>query len=82
MPKTRTDWWLNKINGNISNDTKAIKALKKAGWKIINLWECNLKPAKINKTLPKLLKKSIEVLIKVMMAPKCTYINNLRTRKN
>ena len=22
VPKTRTDWWLNKINGNISNDTK------------------------------------------------------------
>ena len=29
IPKTRTDWWLNKINGNIVNDSKAIKALKR-----------------------------------------------------
>jgi DNA mismatch endonuclease (patch repair protein) len=55
VPKTRTEWWLNKINNNIANDAKAAKALKKEGWKIINLWECNLKPAKIKKTLSKLI---------------------------
>ena len=57
VPKTRTEWWLNKINTNKDNDTKAIKALKKEGWKIIIIWECNLKPAKIEKTLASLLKK-------------------------
>ncbi len=35
VPKTRTEWWLNKINGNIANDKKAIKALKKECWKIL-----------------------------------------------
>ncbi len=25
VPKTRTDWWLNKIHSNITNDAKAIK---------------------------------------------------------
>ena len=57
VPKTRTDWWLTKINSNITNDAKAIKALKKEGWKIIHLWECNLKPRRILKTLSFLLKK-------------------------
>jgi DNA mismatch endonuclease, patch repair protein len=57
VPKTRTQWWLNKINSNIANDEKAVKALKKAGWRIINLWECNLKSAKVEKTLSALLKK-------------------------
>ncbi len=33
--KTRTEWWLNKINGNIANDKKAIKALTNEGWEII-----------------------------------------------
>jgi DNA mismatch endonuclease (patch repair protein) len=37
VPKTRTGWWLNKINSNIANDFKATKALKKEGWRIINL---------------------------------------------
>ncbi len=57
VPKTRTDWWLNKISGNIANDVKATNALKKDGWKIINLWECNLRPARVEKTLNALLKK-------------------------
>jgi DNA mismatch endonuclease (patch repair protein) len=59
VPKTRTDWWLKKINGNIANDIKAVKALKKDGWKIITIWECNLKKDKIEKTLISLLKKII-----------------------
>ena len=57
VPKSRTDWWLNKINGNIVNDTKALKALKKEGWKIITIWECNLKSAKVERTLNTLLKE-------------------------
>lgn len=55
VPKTRTDWWLNKINTNIANDVKAIDALQKDGWKIITLWECELKPANIQTTLNALL---------------------------
>jgi DNA mismatch endonuclease, patch repair protein len=57
VPKTRTEWWLNKINGNVENDKKATKALKKEGWKIITLWECDLKPTFIDKTLTSLLRK-------------------------
>jgi len=53
-PKTRTEWWLNKINSNIANDVKAVRAIRKEGWKIIHLWECDLKANKIKKTLPKL----------------------------
>ncbi len=51
VPKTRTKWWLNKINSNKANDLKAVKALKKDRWKIITIWECRLKPEKIEKTL-------------------------------
>lgn len=57
IPKTRTQWWTNKINKNIANDEKAIKLLKKDGWKIITIWECKLKPKKLEKTLALLLKK-------------------------
>lgn len=57
IPQTRTEWWTDKINTNIANDTKAIKAIKKDGWKLITIWECALKPAKVEKTLSTLLKK-------------------------
>ena len=66
VPKTRTDWWLNKINTNKANDAKAIKALKKEGWKIINVWECNLKSAKLEKTLNNLCKKLSWYFLKVL----------------
>jgi DNA mismatch endonuclease (patch repair protein) len=55
VPKTRTEWWLNKINGNIVNDLKAETALKGRGWRIITIWECELKSPTIENTLNSLL---------------------------
>jgi DNA mismatch endonuclease (patch repair protein) len=42
VPKTRTKWWLEKIEGNKARDKKAFKELKMLGWKIIKIWECHL----------------------------------------
>ncbi len=50
VPKTRTEWWLNKIGVNISNDQKAEEQLTAAGWKVIKIWECELKTTIINHT--------------------------------
>jgi DNA mismatch endonuclease, patch repair protein len=57
IPQTRTEWWTNKINTNKANDAKAIKALKKEGWKVMVVWECGLKAAKLLVTLQELVKK-------------------------
>lgn len=43
VPKTRTKWWLEKIEGNKSRDKKAFKELKKIGLRVIEVWECKLK---------------------------------------
>ncbi|MDP2414290.1 very short patch repair endonuclease [Daejeonella sp.] len=45
VPKTRTDWWLKKIMTNTSNDLKAEETLLSKGWKIIRIWECEIKSA-------------------------------------
>lgn len=57
IPQTRTQWWTDKINTNKANDAKAVKALKKEGWKVIVVWECRLKSAKVERTLTALLNK-------------------------
>ena len=57
IPKTRTDWWQQKIETNKINDEKSQKALKKSGWKIITIYGCDLKKSKLEKTLEKLVKK-------------------------
>ncbi|ACU03152.1 very short patch repair endonuclease [Pedobacter heparinus] len=51
IPKTRTDWWLNKINGNVTKDLKSKQALIDSGWNIIEIWECELRKARIENTL-------------------------------
>lgn len=43
VPKTRTKWWLDKINSNIARDKKTKRELKKLGWKVINIWGCKFK---------------------------------------
>ncbi len=43
VPKTRTKWWLEKINGNIERDKKVKRELKKLGWKVINIWQCYIR---------------------------------------
>jgi DNA mismatch endonuclease, patch repair protein len=55
VPKTRTEWWLNKINGNINNGANAENALKAEGWNIIKIWECELKKAAFESTLTHLI---------------------------
>jgi DNA mismatch endonuclease, patch repair protein len=54
VPKTRTDWWLEKIGKNKENDVKAKKALKKLGWRVVEVWECQLRLEPKNSLLKKL----------------------------
>jgi DNA mismatch endonuclease, patch repair protein len=57
VPQTRTRWWLHKIEHNKANDAKAIKALHKEDWKVITIWECQLKKNKMAATLHRLVQK-------------------------
>jgi len=56
IPKTRTEWWLNKINGNITKDKSSKDLLLEEGWKIIEIWECELKKKLIDQTFQSLTK--------------------------
>ncbi len=42
-PKTRTKFWESKFGSNIKRDKINQKNLIKLGWKIIIVWECELK---------------------------------------
>ncbi len=57
VPKTRTEWWLNKIKGTQKRDREAEIQLNVLGWKVITLWECELKQGRIEDTLNSLIKK-------------------------
>lgn len=42
-PSSRTEFWKQKIEGNIRKDRESRKALAGAGWRIMTIWECAVK---------------------------------------
>jgi DNA mismatch endonuclease, patch repair protein len=44
VPKTRTEWWLKKIQSNKQNDVLNFEKLTDLGWKIITIFECEMNP--------------------------------------
>ena len=54
VPKTNTDFWMNKIDTNRIRDQKKISELEAMGWKVIVIWECELKTGKREDTLSSL----------------------------
>ena len=42
-PKTRTDWWENKISENKKRDLEVTRYLEDNGWKVLRFWTHDLK---------------------------------------
>ena len=57
VPGTRTEWWLQKINRNKELDAINAKKLRDLGWRVVKIYECELKKDKIEKTIQKLTDK-------------------------
>lgn len=43
LPKSRTQFWADKINGNIRRDESSKDELIQKGWKVLYVWECAIK---------------------------------------
>lgn len=41
-PKTRSDFWRAKLDGNVQRDRRNVAALKRMGWSVLLLWECEI----------------------------------------
>lgn len=54
MPKSNRDFWERKIARNRERDSEVQQKLSDMGWHSITLWECQLKPAKREKSLESL----------------------------
>lgn len=46
VPKTRTGWWVEKINRNKAKDAENERQLREKGWRVMTIWECELKEQK------------------------------------
>lgn len=43
LPKTRRDFWIEKISNNQKRDERNIAELSKFGWRVLEVWECSIK---------------------------------------
>lgn len=55
IPEANHDFWLAKISGNIERDKSNHAKLFELGWKVIEIWQCELKPKFREQTLNNLL---------------------------
>ena len=57
VPKTNTDFWVNKIETNTQRDIRKTNELRELGLNVIILWECQLKKKQRENTLTELVKR-------------------------
>lgn len=58
-PKSNQEYWKKKILRNVERDNKNYDALKEEGWKVIIVWECELKTKEKAEKRLRLLKSDI-----------------------
>ncbi len=58
IPETRTEFWLQKIEGNVRRDKIVNKKLESEGWKVIRIWEHDIKkyPGRVISRVGRILK--------------------------
>ena len=54
VPKTNTEFWMNKVRRNQERDVDVKRQLNAMGWNCITIWECELKPSRRDDTLKSL----------------------------
>jgi len=52
-PKSRVDYWGKKFHANIARDARNAADLKRLGWRVLTVWECETKN-------PELLRKKLD----------------------
>ncbi len=57
-PTHRREFWLEKLNGNATRDKRNQQALKKLGWRVLVIWECETDREEIFQHVAKRLQKT------------------------
>lgn len=55
LPKHNTSFWRDKFDKNVARDKEKIRQLKNLKWKVIIVWECQLKKRKLDNTQNRIL---------------------------
>lgn len=54
MPATRVKFWQTKFDRNVARDAAVKHLLRREGWRSLVVWECQLKPDRVDRTTERL----------------------------
>lgn len=54
LPGTKSEWWKEKIENTINRDRTTELKLKELGWRVIVIWECELKSTNQDSTMKRI----------------------------
>ncbi|MBC5709643.1 DNA mismatch endonuclease Vsr [Hungatella sp. L12] len=60
-PSSNVEYWKNKIDHNVERDKKNKELLLAQGWRVITIWECELKKKVREQCLEKLYQEIVEL---------------------
>lgn len=60
FPKSRQEYWVPKLKGNVERDIKNKALLEEQGWRVLVIWECELEKSKMEGSLNKLYKNIVD----------------------
>ena len=75
IPKTNREFWVAKIRRNQERDQKNYEILSENGWQVIVLWECQLKPKKLEQTMLQVEVQLHDYYIRTFSRKSKTYIH-------
>lgn len=55
VPKSNSLFWRKKITGNAARDRRTATALRRLGWTVLTVWQCQLRKSHVDATLARLL---------------------------
>jgi DNA mismatch endonuclease (patch repair protein) len=54
LPKSNVEFWTRKFANNVARDRLVTQRLKKAGWRVLRVWECDLVPQREKRIIRRL----------------------------
>lgn len=60
VPKSNTEFWVNKVARNQQRDQEVWRQLEAKGWAVVIVWECELEKKRFDDTVSKVEKEIIE----------------------
>jgi DNA mismatch endonuclease, patch repair protein len=43
LPNSNSEFWISKIQANVLRDRKNYRLLRRLGWRVLVIWQCNMK---------------------------------------